>query len=58
MTPRAFAGGKPITGIEADGHLTGAAVDAAGYGETPWRSASRTMSTRPFAPSLARMCEI
>ncbi len=28
------------------------------YVETPWRRASRTMSTRPFAPSLARMCEI
>jgi hypothetical protein len=33
-------------------------VDAPGYGETPWRNASRTISTRLFAPSLARMCEI
>ena len=29
-----------------------------GYGETPWRSASRTISTRPFAPSLARIREM
>ncbi len=28
------------------------------YGEMPWRSASRTISTRPLAPSLARMCEM
>ena len=29
-----------------------------GYGEAPWRSASRTISTRPFAPSLLRMREM
>src|SRR5579859_4197820 len=29
-----------------------------GYAEMPWRRASRTMSTRSFAPSLVRMCEM
>lgn len=29
-----------------------------GYGEAPWCSASRTISTRPFAPSLLRMREM
>jgi len=28
------------------------------YAEIPWCRASRTMSTRPFAPSLASMCEM
>jgi NADPH:quinone reductase-like Zn-dependent oxidoreductase len=28
------------------------------YGETPWRSVSATISTRLFAPSLARMWEM
>ena len=30
----------------------------AGYGEMPWRRASRTISTRPLAPSLARIREM
>jgi hypothetical protein len=37
---------------------SGSAGPSPGYGETPWRSTSRTISTRPYAPSLVRMREI
>ena len=58
MLPLMIAWGATGWPASCDVTSAAAAVDAPGYGETPWRSASRTISTRPFAPSLPRMCEI
>ena len=44
--------------VGAAAHSSVAGISGRGYAEMPGRRASRTMSTRPFAPSLARMCEM
>jgi hypothetical protein len=44
--------------LPGGGHDSVHGLSGRGYAEVPWRRASRTMSTRPLPPSLARMCEI